>query len=87
MLKDPIPKYAQLQGSISTELVFTVNETIQLMKRYSHLTYIAVQASRSADRCDRENNEKGIIKYVSLMLKANQQLLELKSKMREWQTK
>lgn len=63
---------------------FTVAETIQLMERYAHLTYIGVQASRAADRCDRENNEKGIIKYIRLMTKADAQLRELKSKMSDW---
>jgi hypothetical protein len=63
---------------------FTVQETIDLMKRYAHLTYIAVQASRAADRCDREGKGRGMVKYVTLMNKAVSQQMELETKMIEW---
>lgn len=76
--------HKSVEKQIITDPFFTVKDTIELMKRYSHLTYIAVQASRGADRCDREGKNKGIVKYVALMQKAHMQKLELESKMHEW---
>ena len=64
--------------------VFTAAETAQLMRIYAHARYVAVQASRGADRCDRENNKRGIIHYVYLLKKAHRECLEIENKMLQW---
>jgi len=65
--------------------VFTAAETAQLMRMYAHARYVAVQASRGADRCDRENHQRGMIHYIYLLKKAAKVCLDIESKMREWE--
>ena len=64
--------------------VFTAAETAQLMRMYAHARYIAVQASRGADRCDREKKDRGMLHYVYLLKKAHARYLQIESKMQEW---
>lgn len=71
--------------SLTHHKVFTTDETVQLMRMYAHARYIAVQASRGADRCDRENHHRGMIHYIYLLKKAAKVCLDIESKMREWE--
>lgn len=64
--------------------VFTAAETAQLMRMYAHARYVAVQASRGADRCDRDNHARGMVHYVHLLRKAAKACLDIESKMLEW---
>lgn len=80
-IEDAIP----LEGDFSVGYYFTLNETAQLMRMYAHARYIAVQASRGADRCDRENHHRGMIHYIYLLRKAAKACLDIESKMREWE--
>lgn len=65
--------------------VFTAAETAQLMRMYAHAKYVAVQASRGADRCEREDHRRGMIHYVYLLQKAAKVCLAIESKMMEWE--
>ena len=69
-----------------THQIFSASETTQLMKMYAHARYIAVQASRSADRCDREGVDRGIVKYLRLMQKAANVCREIEASMAEWES-
>lgn len=80
-IEDALPR----EGDFSVGDYFSLGETVQLMRMYAHTRYIAVQASRGADRCARENNNRGILHYVYLLKKAHMQCLDIESKMREWE--